>query len=93
MITLATKVSIPESVLCRDLGSEAVVLDLESGTYYGLDEVGLRMWALLQSHGDVGFVYQTILEEYEVPPERLRQDVLDFVDLLVSRRLLGLHDE
>ena len=93
MITLATKVSIPEGVLCRDLGAEAVVLDLASGMYYGLDEVGLRLWTLLQSHGDVRFVYQTILEEYEVPPDRLRQDVLDFVDLLVSRRLLELQDE
>ena len=70
-----------------------VVLDLESGTYYGLDEVGLRMWTLLHSHGDVGFVYQAILEEYEVPPKRLRQDLLDFVDLLASQSLLELRDE
>ncbi len=58
MSRLATKASIPGQVLCRDLGAEAVVLDLESGIYYGLDEVGLRMWKLLQEHGDVRAVYK-----------------------------------
>ncbi len=92
MSTLATRVSIPEKVLCRDLGAEAVVLDLESGTYYGLDEMGLRMWTLLQSHGDVRSVHKALLEEYEVSCERLRQDLLDFVDLLASRKLVEIQD-
>ncbi len=92
MSTLATRVSIPKKVLCRDLGGEAVVLDLESGTYFGLDEVGLRMWTLLQKHGDVRSVYQAMVKEYEVSQEQLRQDLLNFVDLLASRKLVQIQD-
>ena len=92
MITLSSRVAIPDKVLCRDLGAEAVILDLDLGVYYGLDEVGLRMWTLLQSHGDLRSVFETMLKEYDVPRERLLKDLLDFVDRLASRRLLKLED-
>ena len=50
------------------------------------------MWTLLQSHGDLRSVFETMLEEYDVPRERLLKDLLDFVDRLASRRLLKLED-
>ena len=53
MMDLATRVTIPETVLFRDLDGEAVLLDTVSGRYFGLNEVGTRMWALLQFHGEI----------------------------------------
>ena len=35
------------SVICRELSGETVLLNLESGVYYGLDAVGTRVWQLL----------------------------------------------
>jgi len=85
-----TRVTVPESVLFRDLDGESVLLETGSGRYYGLDEVGTRMWNLLAHHGEVEAAYRDLLEEYEVPSHQLRQDLLDFVELLVSRRLIEL---
>ena len=89
---LTSRVSFPERVLFRDLGSEAVILDLEAGRYYGLDEVGLRMVLLLQEHGRIEPVLHALLDEYAVPRDQLRFDLLSFVDLLASRRLLLIDD-
>jgi hypothetical protein len=82
------RVAIPETVLFRDLDGEAVLLATDSGKYFGLNEVGTRMWSLLRLHGDVEAVCQTLLAEYNVPEERLREDVARFVGTLADRGLI-----
>jgi hypothetical protein len=88
MIDLTTRVTVPESVLFRDLDGEAVLLETASGRYYGLDEVGTRMWSLLQIHGEIGAVCRALLAEYDVSEERLRADLEKLVETLVARGLL-----
>jgi Coenzyme PQQ synthesis protein D (PqqD) len=90
MMDLATRVTVPESVLFRDLDGEAVLLETATGRYYGLNEVGTRMWSLLQLHGEIGGAYQDLLAEYQIPAHELRRDLLDFIGLLSSRRLLEI---
>ena len=89
----ATRVTVPERVLFRDLAGEAVLLELESGRYYGLDETGTRMWSLLVQHGRVDTAFQNLLQEYDVPSERLQEELRVFVETLASRKLLDLHEE
>jgi hypothetical protein len=88
MTDLTTRVTVPESVLFRDLDGEAVLLETASGRYYGLDEVGTRMWSLLQTHGETGAVCHALLAEYDVPEDRLRADLEVFVETLAARGLL-----
>lgn len=82
------RVAIPGTVLFRDLDGEAVLLATESGKYFGLNEVGTRMWSLLHLHGDVEAVCHAILAEYDVPEELLREDVARFVGTLADRGLI-----
>jgi hypothetical protein len=82
------RVAIPETVLFRDLDGEAVLLATESGKYFGLNEVGTRLWSLLRLHGDVEAVCRSLLAEYDVPEERLREDVARFVGTLADRGLI-----
>lgn len=83
-----TRVTVPAGVMFRDLDGEAVVLELESGRYFGLNETGTRMWLLLLEHGEVEPALRALLDEYDVPEDRLRTELLDFVEALVSQRLL-----
>jgi hypothetical protein len=85
---LDTHVTVPPGVLFRDLDGEAVLLELESGRYYGLNETGTRIWLLLQEHGSVEAALHTLLDEYDVAEERLRRELLGFVGTLTSQRLL-----
>ena len=88
MTDLTMHITVPESVLFRDLDGEAVLLEIGSGRYYGLNEVGTRMWSLLQIHGETGAVCRALLAEYDVPEERLRADLENFVETLAARGLL-----
>ncbi len=88
MATLKTRIGVPEDVLFTELSGEAVVLNVRTGKYYGLDEVGTRMWSLLAQHGQIQPAYRALLQEYDVADGQLQQDLLSLVDELASHGLL-----
>ncbi len=89
-MNLTDRVAIPPQVMVRQVGGEAVILDLDSGTYFGLDPVGTRIWALLSEGKTVGETCQILLDEYEVESVRLEQDVSSLLDTLVGQGLVEL---
>ncbi len=90
MSTLETKISIPEDVLFHEADDEAVLLNLVSGKYFSLDDVGTRMWLLMTKHGQLRIVHQALLEEYQVDPQQLEQDLLTLIDNLADHGLLQI---
>lgn len=88
MIDLDTELVVSDEVLFRELEEEAVLLDLKSGRYYGLDTVGRRIWVLLGELGTPRLVMARMEEEYEVDSERLRRDLLELIAKLASNGLL-----
>jgi hypothetical protein len=73
--------------LFRDLGGEAVILDLHSGTYFGLNAAGTRIWQLIEQRGRLDAVLDQLCLEYDAAPDRLRTDLLDLVARLAEARL------
>ena len=83
------RVVVPAHVMARAVGDEYVILDLERGTYYGLDSIGARVWGLLAEGHDLDSVCDRIVEEYDVALEQARCDVASLVQVLRSRGLLA----
>ena len=50
---LADQITVSPEVLFQEVGGEAVLLDLASESYFGLDDVGMRIWQLLQEQGSL----------------------------------------
>jgi Coenzyme PQQ synthesis protein D (PqqD) len=86
---LKDKVAIPPQVMARTVGDETVILDLASGTYFGLDPVGAQIWALMGEGRTLAEICATMLEEYEVEREQLEADVLRLAAELAERRLVA----
>ena len=80
---------IPDEVIFRELDGEAVVLNLDTGIYFGLDAVGTRIWRLLEERKPLKAVLETLIDEYEAPPDRLQRDLLAFVERLDDKGLLS----
>jgi hypothetical protein len=76
-----------ESTVFAEIDDEAVLLNVETGVYFGLDSVGTRIWTLLGLEMDQEEICRELLEEYEVDPEQLRGDVAEFLDVLVAKGL------
>jgi hypothetical protein len=85
--SLGETVTISPEVVFKELGGEGVLLDLASGMYFGLDETSTRLWLLLQMDGSLRSVFDQMIEEFEVDPDRLERDLLQFVADLTRRNL------
>jgi hypothetical protein len=82
------RLTAPEHVMFRELDGESVLLNLQNEMYYGLDETGTRMWQLLTSADSVQAAMDILLEEFDVSPEILEQDLVQLITELKSHGLL-----
>jgi Coenzyme PQQ synthesis protein D (PqqD) len=73
--------------LFRDLGGEAVILHLDSGTYFGLNAIGTRIWQLIEQQGRLETVFRQLCLGYDAPPDVLEADLLELVSRLADARL------
>lgn len=88
MPALTDRVDVRPDVVFRALGTEAIILNLESGVYFGLNEVGARIWTLLLEH-DLGTAVATLTAEYDAPADEIERDVLALVNELVAKGLVA----
>lgn len=84
-------VATPEQV-SSDLAGESVILNLKTGMYFGLNEVGASVWNLLQEPCAVKDICTQILEEYEVEPEQCERDILALLTEMVESELIEIKD-
>ncbi len=87
-ITLEMRTLVPPDVLVQELQGESVLLNVQSGRYFGLDEVGTRMWAVLSSAESLRAARDVLLAEYEVDAQQLEQDLRSLVEKLVEHGLM-----
>jgi hypothetical protein len=75
-----------------DLAGETVLLSMQSAMYYGLDQVGSRIWELVREPIRVSDLRDAITREYDVEPERCEADVLGFLRELAVKGLIEVRD-
>ena len=79
---------ISDAAVVRDLDGESVILNIESGIYFGLDRIGTRVWQLIEEHGDLDAIVRVMEHEYDAVPQTLRADAEALVAALIEKRLI-----
>ena len=95
-ISLDSLVSLSENQISADFStadpavarSEVVVLNLDDGQYFELNEVGASVWQLLQEPVRVDEVLARLLEEYEVSNDECETDLLELLGDLEEHGLI-----
>ena len=90
-ISFSDRVKIPDDVLISKLQEESVILNLDNERYYGLDDVGTRFLSVLTSSDSIEAAYETLVKEYDVEGQVLRQDLLQLVEELVAQGLIQIN--
>jgi len=80
--------TVNETVIYAELDDEAVLLNVESGVYFGLDPIGSQIWRMLERGLSLGEIVRRLLDEYEVESEALKLDVMEFVAKLETQGLV-----
>jgi hypothetical protein len=83
----ATVVAAGDLLAC-EFGAELVILNLRDGVYYGLEDVGARLWSLLQQPVTVSAIRDALVAEYDVEPARCGRDVRALLQNLAARGLI-----
>ena len=68
-----------ENAMGELVDGELVLLNMDSGEYFGLNATGTRIWALLAEHGDLDLVHEAMVRKYAVDPKRLRSDLEELI--------------
>jgi hypothetical protein len=89
-LSIQSRVKINDEVLFQELQGEAVLLDLRTGVYFGLDRVGTRVWQLLGEHGALSTVVGAMLHEFDVDEQRCAGDLLVLTEQLREQGLISV---
>ena len=90
MINLDTVISKTEEVVLAELDGKVVMMSIENGQYYGLDEVGTCIWEMMSEPVKVGDIIARLMQEYEVAREECEKDVIAFLERLHEKKLIIL---
>ena len=87
---LPKRITIPQEVIFETLDDEVVLLNLASERYYSLDDIGTRMWQLLEERGDVEATVPQLLSEFQVDEATLRADLARLIGELKQAGLISV---
>jgi hypothetical protein len=88
MITAESRFRRRDRVLVQSVAGKQVLLDLDDGQYFALDEVSGRIWDLCDGTNSVAAVVEAVCREYDAPVETVEEDVAAFLGEMVQEKLL-----
>jgi hypothetical protein len=89
-ISLTSRVKLSDDVLFQELQGDAVLLDLKTGVYFGLDRVGTRMWQLMGEKDSLAAVASAVCDEFDVTEDRCASDLVGLAQRLEEQGLISL---
>jgi hypothetical protein len=89
-ISFSDRVRVPDDVLISNLQEESVILNLNSERYFGLDNVGTRMFSVLTNSDSIETAYRSLAREYDVDQNVLRQDLIGLIENLLQQGLITI---
>lgn len=90
MVSLTSTARVSDDVVFRELDGEAVLLNMQSGTYFGLDVVGTRVWQLIEQYGALATVLEEVVREFDVDADVATRDLVQLVEQLAARGLVEI---
>lgn len=88
MIDLQSIITVSTQQISCELGDEAVVLNLSTGEYFGLDPVGARIWGWLTGPQTVGGIRDRLVAAYDADSGQIEHDLLTLLEQLRDEGLI-----
>ena len=87
-ITLHTTIQRKINLVSSKIDNEIVMMSVENGEYYGLDEIGSRIWEIIEQPITTEYLILMLMEEFEVNREDCEKDTFEFLHDLRAKMLL-----
>ena len=73
-----------------DLDGEKVMMNLDKGEYFMMNEVGSRIWEIINESINVKGIIEALRSEYEVDEETCKDTVIEFLGRLNDAELISI---
>jgi len=75
-------------IVFNKLDDEIVMMSVKNGEYYGLDNIGSRIWEIIEKPVSVRQIADILKVEYAVSESQCKNDVNEFLDILLKKELI-----
>jgi hypothetical protein len=93
MVTPNTVVAASKHQVSCDLAGEVAILNLKNSGYYGLDQVGTRIWHLIGEPRPISAIRDALVAEYEIDAEQCERDLIELLQSLAAEGLVEITGE
>jgi len=76
------------AIISKTIDDEQILLNVETGDYFGLNEIGSDLWELIDGSNDLNGIIHRLLEIYEVEESVLAPDVTEFLNTLIDKNII-----
>jgi hypothetical protein len=77
-----------KEIIQSKIGDEVVMMDVESGFYFGLNSVGSVIWSHLSELITLDELLQKLVSQFEIDVDTCRKDTADFLDQLLEKKII-----
>jgi hypothetical protein len=84
------RIDVCDGVSAREFDGEWIVLDLNRGNYFGLDEIGGIIWQNIVVGRSAQDIVTVLKPHYDVSESTILHDVLMLIDELRKQRLVKI---
>ena len=84
-----TRLQRRQNILKQEAAGTVVLLNMDDGRYFALDEVGGRVWDLCDGSRTLSEIAAILAEEYEAPAETIERDLAELINALTNEELVG----
>ncbi len=92
MLSMSSVITRRKNLVEAEVDDEIVALDIDTGSCYGLNKVGRKIWMLISEPRSVGDVCALLAAEYDVDRETCERDVIDLLEELRRENLIETTD-
>jgi hypothetical protein len=87
-INLEKSIQRKDNILSSEIDHEMVLMSIENSEYYGLDQIGTRIWQLIEKPQSPNELVNILVNEYDITREQCMEDTLSFIEILAEKNLI-----
>ena len=88
MINKDTEFKISSNVVKSELNNQSVILNLNTGVYFQVNELGTFIISELKNYTDITTLQKKISLSFNVSNEEYKDELKKFIEILVKKNLL-----
>ena len=77
-----------KKIIQSKIGEEVVMLDMDSGFYFGLNSVASVIWNLLEQEIAFDFLIDKLMETFDVDRPLCESDTRELIDQMLEKKII-----